>query len=152
MVVSHEDCLRHEVPDYHIERPERLHVIMNLARDLAHSFGNMIEICMDAELGDRVLLEAIHDSSYLAGIERNLPNHGMRMPHDFSFLNANKIIQSASYPLRKLKSMKKRNGVLRTATHSSPGFRFRQHTAVQASCAKQSTSSCMDNTPTLYER
>lgn len=74
VVISHYNCRRHKVPDWHVESPERLDAINN---QLLSSGLDYVVRHIDAPHATKRQLERVHCPEYLASLEAQVPETGV---------------------------------------------------------------------------
>lgn len=73
-IYTHEDCLAHEVPEGHPERPERLAFLMSHLARTGFLEDHSLQM---APLLSRELIEAAHDSALCDQLENAIPERGV---------------------------------------------------------------------------
>ena len=71
-LITHPNCLDHNLGSYHPESPDRVHAIQDR---LISSGLEMLLQRFDAPLARHEHLLRVHDSDYLDGIEKAIPDH-----------------------------------------------------------------------------
>eukprot|EP01119_Soliformovum_irregulare_P015036 TRINITY_DN4183_c0_g1_i1.p1 TRINITY_DN4183_c0_g1~~TRINITY_DN4183_c0_g1_i1.p1 ORF type:complete len:677 (-),score=205.00 TRINITY_DN4183_c0_g1_i1:55-2085(-) len=73
LVLYHETCLKHFVPKWHLEKPERLLCVMEGIQEVSSVFPEALHISSEFSEVDRKILEMVHDVSYIHKMETQIP-------------------------------------------------------------------------------
>ena len=74
LIYTHEDCLAHEVPEGHPERPERLAFLMGHLERTGFLHDHSLQMAPTLPRG---LIEVAHDSTLYDQLENETPEQGV---------------------------------------------------------------------------
>lgn len=74
-IITHEDCINHEVPQRHPESSERIRTVLSLLDQTRLLFEYHL---LSAELATEQQLQRVHDSQYLDTLRQLVPKEGLR--------------------------------------------------------------------------
>jgi len=66
-------CLKHYVPKWHLEKPERLQAILEGLQEIQTQYPKSVLLCEEFDPIERGILKLVHDEKYIQKMEANVP-------------------------------------------------------------------------------
>eukprot|EP01132_Coremiostelium_polycephalum_P002137 gene2137-2635_t len=73
IMIYHIDCMQHNVPAFHLEKPDRIKVTVNCINDFAQRYSDRVDIFNNPPEVDMRYVMAVHDAHYIRKLETSLP-------------------------------------------------------------------------------
>eukprot|EP01133_Synstelium_polycarpum_P014261 gene14261-16833_t len=73
LCIYHTQCMDHNVPDYHLEKPDRIRVAINTINDFATKYPGIVEVYNTPPEVEQRYVMAVHDAHYIRKLETSLP-------------------------------------------------------------------------------
>ncbi|KAF2071005.1 hypothetical protein CYY_007681 [Polysphondylium violaceum] len=73
IAIYHKICMQHNVPNFHLEKPDRIKVTVNCIHEFAQAHPDLVDIIDNPAEVDMRYVMAVHDAHYIKKLETSLP-------------------------------------------------------------------------------
>ncbi|KYR00611.1 hdaC, FYVE-type zinc finger-containing protein [Tieghemostelium lacteum] len=73
IAIYHKTCMKHNVPNFHLEKPDRIRITVGCIHDFQQRFPERVDIFDNPPEVDQRYVMAVHDAQYIKKLETSLP-------------------------------------------------------------------------------
>ncbi|EGG21850.1 FYVE-type Zn finger-containing protein [Cavenderia fasciculata] len=73
LCIYHNACMEHNVPDFHLEKPDRIRVAVSTIQEFVNRYPGIVEIFNTPPEIEQRYVMAVHDAHYIRKLETSLP-------------------------------------------------------------------------------